>query len=458
MASEGALAAEQAGAAGLLLDDWQRDALEVALALRADGKWAARQFGLIVPRQNGKGSILEAVELYHLRHVETTRLIIHSAHEFSTSSDAFRRLEELLEGAPDIKRRIKKVHRSHGQEGIEFHDGRRIKFKTRTAGGGRGFSGDLVILDEAYNLSDKAISALGPTMSAMPNPQLWVTSSHPYPVGDPLEGPKSAALRRFCRRGREGARGLAYIEYAAEEGADRSSPGPRRAANPGYPFRIGDEAIDSELVLMLPEDFDRERLGIVNISDEVEGGWQVIPHARWIACEDKGSDLVGEPSFALDVSPEREWTSFVVAGRSSNGGVHLEVADRLDGTGGAVARAVELHERWGRPIAIGKGSPAWSLREALEEAGVVVRPVTLEENAQACGDLFDAVKAGAVRHLGDPVLDEAVKRVDRRPYSDTWLWSRKNSGADISALVAATLARWVFLHDAEAVRPPVYAY
>lgn len=458
MASEGVLAAEQAGEAGLLLDDWQRHALDVALAIRGDGKWAARQVGLIVPRQNGKGSILEAIELYHLRHVESTRLIIHSAHEFSTSSDAFRRLEELLDGAPDIKRRIKKVHRSHGQEGIEFHDGRRIKFKTRTAGGGRGFSGDLVILDEAYNLSDKAISALGPTMSAMPNPQLWVTSSHPYPVGDPLEGPKSAALRRFCRRGRQGAKGLAYIEYAAEEGADRESPGARQAANPGYPFRIDDEAIDGELVLMLPEDFDRERLGIVDISDEVEGGWKVIPLARWVACEDKGSELVGEPSFALDVSPEREWASLVVAGKSSHGGVHLEVADRLEGTAGVVARCVESWERWGRPIALMKGSPAWSLKDALEEAGVTVRAVSLEENAQACGDLFDAIKDQQVRHLGDPVLDEAVKRVDRRPYSDTWLWSRKNSGADISALVAATAARWVFLHDSVAAEPPVYAY
>jgi hypothetical protein len=56
---------------------------------RADGKWAAFEVGLNVARQNGKGSILEARELAGL-FLLGERLIIHSAHEFATSLEAFR--------------------------------------------------------------------------------------------------------------------------------------------------------------------------------------------------------------------------------------------------------------------------------------------------------------------------------------------------------------------------------
>ena len=61
--SPGALAAELAATAGLLLDPWQQLVLLDALALRPDGRWAAREVGLICPRQQGKGSVLEALEL-----------------------------------------------------------------------------------------------------------------------------------------------------------------------------------------------------------------------------------------------------------------------------------------------------------------------------------------------------------------------------------------------------------
>ena len=79
ISSSGVEAAELAAAAGLFLDDWQRLALDVALGERADGRWAAFEVGLVVSRQNGKGSILEARELAGL-FLFGGRLILHSAH------------------------------------------------------------------------------------------------------------------------------------------------------------------------------------------------------------------------------------------------------------------------------------------------------------------------------------------------------------------------------------------
>jgi hypothetical protein len=149
-------------------------------------------------------------------------------------------------------------------------------------------------------------------------------------------------------------------------------------------------------------------------------------------------------SFALDVSPDRSWSSIAVgAGR------HVEITgdgrvfDHRRGTDWVVPRVKQLQERWGGRVAVAKGSPAWSLKDELEAARVDVLAVSTEEHAQACGDFFDAVMEGHVRHIGQVELDAAVVGADRRYYGDSWLWSRLKSSVDISPLVAVTLAHWV---------------
>jgi hypothetical protein len=63
--------------------------------------------------------------------------------------------------------------------------------------------------------------------------------------------------------------------------------------------------------------------------------------------------------------------------------------------------------------------------------------------AAACGGFVDAVLGGTVRHRGNPLLLSAVVSARKRTVGqDLWAWSRKSSAADISPLVAATLALW----------------
>ena len=47
------------------------------------------------------------------------RLIVWSAHEFSTAQEAFRDMLELVEGTPELDRKVKAVHRANGDEAIE---------------------------------------------------------------------------------------------------------------------------------------------------------------------------------------------------------------------------------------------------------------------------------------------------------------------------------------------------
>jgi phage terminase large subunit-like protein len=111
-----------AAQAGLVLDEWQRFWLRNALAKRG-GKRAAFEVAGIVSRQNGKGSVIEALELAALFLFDDVRLILHSAHKFDTAADAFRRILGLIETSADFSREVAKVIRSHGSESIELKNG-----------------------------------------------------------------------------------------------------------------------------------------------------------------------------------------------------------------------------------------------------------------------------------------------------------------------------------------------
>jgi phage terminase large subunit-like protein len=435
VSSAGSEAVELAAQAGLILDPWEVAALTDALGERADGKWAAKQVGVIVPRQNGKGAILEARELAGL-FLFGDRLIVHTAHEFKTATEAFRRIRELIEQTPEFDRRVFKMLQNNNDMSIETMSRQRLRFVARSGGSGRGFTGDCVILDEAYELPAETIAALVPTLSARPNPQVWITSSAPkQTIG-------SEELRKFCRRGRKGSESVAYIEYSADPDCDPSDPRSWAEANPNLGVRITEEWIRDVEVGLLGDQFARERLGLWD--DTERSGDPVIAEADWSACRDEKSGPVGPVCFALDVSPSRTFAAFAVAGSAGRGGPHVEVVDYRPGTDWLVARAKELHGKWGGQLAVASGSPAASLLVELEAANVPVLEVSTSEHAQACARFFDATVQHALRHLGQFELDRAVDGAERKFFGDSWLWARRQSSVDISPLVACTLALWAY--------------
>lgn len=429
-------AVDLAAAAGLILDPWQRFALEASLGEGPDGRWASRSVCLIVPRQNGKGAILEARELAGL-FLFGSRLLIHSAHEFKTAAEAFRRILQLIEQTPELDAQVLRVTRSHGDEGIELRNRSRLRFMARSKGAGRGFSGDDVFVDEAYDFADVQLDAILPTMSARPNPQLWFTSSAPF------DDERSSVLRRFMRSGRLGDDPrMTYLEWSADPDADVADEATWAAANPAYPDRISGESIAQELALQGVEGFRRERLSIVDLREKATGS--VLDVRLWEALADARSTPDDPVTFGLDVSPDRQWASFVVIGGAADDRLHVEVVDRRARTGWVVARAAELYERWGAPLAISAGSPASSLVPELVEAGVTVTEVTNSQNARACGMFVDRLNDHGFVHRGDIALRDAISNAYARDYGDLWMWSRKKStGVDISPLIAATVALWV---------------
>jgi hypothetical protein len=445
VSSRGREAVEFAAAAGLKLDEGQAFVLEHALGVQEDGRWAAFGVGLVEPRQNGKGAILEARELAGL-FLFGERLLIHSAHMVDTSLEHFRRLLFLIEDTPELDQKVAKVRNTNGQEEIQLKTGERIRFRTRSKGGGRGFSCDFLALDEAMFLPEFAYGALLPTLSARPNPQVWHTGS----AVDQLVHADGVVLARIRERGIAGDdQGLAYFEWSLgdESPAEISEETTRdveawAVANPGLGIRISAEHVENERRSMDERTFAVERLGVGDWPDTADMR-RAISLEQWLGLIDADSQIVGDVCFAFDVSPDRAWASITAAGLRADGRVHVELVDRRRGTSWVVDRLVVLRERHdGLGIVCDAAGPATSLLHELLARDLEVEATSAKDHANACGLLYDLVDDGRIRHLGQPELVSALRGATTRPLGDSWAWARRSSGTDITSLVAATLAVW----------------
>lgn len=441
--SAGREAVELLEAAGRPPDDWQADALEAALGERDDGGWAASEVGLIVPRQDGKGDVLLGKALHSL-YLTPVKLILWSAHEFKTAREMFFRVTETIDGCHDLSRRVKSVRTSHGEEGIELRDGSRLNFVARSSGSGRGFSPEELLWDEAYALTDGQVAAQMPSVSAQPNPQIWYASSHPLLL--------SLVLRRICKRGRAGDASMVYLEWSADPESALDDRAAWAEANPGYGIRISEASILRELGAMDPDDFRRERLGIVNLEDpETE---QVIDLELWQTLVDLKAPRPQGPALAVDVTPDRAFAALGTAGRTADGLEHIDVVDHGPGTGWVVDRADQRYDELGAcALVIDPTGPAGSLIKALNERGFVTDPgkgqrqlliLGAREAAQAHGALVDAAVNKRLRHRDRTELNKALAGAKTRPLADAKAWSRKDSSVDISPLVAVTEALFGF--------------
>lgn len=446
----GVAALEVCRLAGLGLDPWQEFVLVSALGEREDGKWSAFEVGETVPRQNGKGTTLEARELTGLFAIDEEKLLIHSAHEQATSSEHFRRLLSLIESVPDFDEQVMKAPKGKGAEAIELRDGSRILFKTRTGGGGRGLTGDLVVLDEAMILPVATTGALVPTMAARSvhgNPQLWYAAS----AVDQQIHEHGIVLSRVRSRALAGGKRLMYVEFSAPGDdpddlteSERMDPQVWAQANPGLGIRISVEHVANEAAGALdPRTFAVERLGIGDWFDEGTDSKAVIDAEAWASLGDRASRMEDPVVFVFDVTPDRGSASICVAGVRPDGLSHVEVIDRRPGTGWVAQRVAELEATHDTEAVLcdGKG-PAAALIPRLDRLGVRVETTTASEHAEACGVFFDAVTDRTVRHLGTQEMAAAIAAAVKRPLGDAWAWSRRSSTVDISPLVGCTLALW----------------
>lgn len=440
--SLGPEAVELAHEFGLELDDWQAWYLEGCLAFDSRGRWESFENGGTVPRQNGKGGIIEARMLAGLFLLEEP-LLTYTAHEFKTAQEHFLRIRTLIEGAPPhYSRKVKAIRRAAGAEAVELHGGQRLRFLARGQGSGRGFSGDVVFFDEAMILWAATVGALLPTMSA----RAMVTAGGPqlYYFGTAGKGEQAQVLAAVRDRAVAGGDdGLFFAEWAGGEPDDHTGsnvnlddPLEWERANPAIGTgRITTDFIRLERNAMTDDEFARERLGLWG-SGNVAGP---IDADTWRAMGDPKSKPSGQVCYAVDVPPEGRRASIARAGLRVDGKAHAEV-DVRTGTTWAIERLAELSKKRGAAVVLDGGSRAAALIPGLIAAGVTPVVYGTRDVVTACSAFMDRIDEDGLRHQGQPELAIAVDAARRRKVGDAWAWHRRDTSVDISPLVAVTLA------------------
>jgi phage terminase large subunit-like protein len=303
---------------------------------------------------------------------------------------------------------------------------------------GHGFDLDLGLIDEAWAQRDaRLVQGFRPAMMSRPAAQLWIMSTMGTDESTFWNGLVDDGRARVEAGERSG---VAYFEYSAGDDDDPDDPATWWGCMPALGHTVAEATIAADHDALEPSEFARAYL-----NRRQSLGRPVIDAAVWSACRDSRSQLAGLPCFALDVTPDRSAASIAVSGWTGTDGPrrrHIEVVEHRPGTEWVTARLLDLERRWAPlPVVVDPGGPAGSLLIDLAAAGVPTETCSTREYAQACGQLFDAVTAGAVAHLDQPVLNAAITAARKRPLGDAWAWARK-AGGDISPLVAVTLAAW----------------
>lgn len=464
--SEGQDCIDLAEAAGLILDPWQQLCIHLILGRTGLSRWAAFTVALIVARQNGKGSILEALELYWL-FLRGERLIGHSAHEYKTAMEAFRRVLWLIDSNDWLRQRVKKVINTNGEEGIELLTGERLRFMARSKGAGRGFTFHKLVWDEGYALTREQQDAQLPTMSAVDDPQIIITSS------PPLTTDTGEVLFQIRRVAQALGDQVTFLDYGAEgsldalESIDLDDQELWRRTNPsevhaGSGHGVSLETMARERAVMSDAGFARERLCIW--PPDLSEGFSVITAEQWAAMldphsgsEDTPGALTGKPVVSLDVSPRSAGSvtaSIGLASMREDGNKHIELIARQNGTSWVIPtlRALLL----ATPIAalvLDPGAPAGSLLADVEslfdELGLdrsLIMKMSSQNVASAFGMIYDAATdtLPTVFHLDQSELAIAVGGAVTREVGGTGgkSWDRRNAAVDITSLISVTNALW----------------
>lgn len=442
------------------LDAEQQMMLRAMLGLDSDGRWAAFEAGMNAPRQNGKNEVLLALELFLLFELGIMS-IVHSAHQFDTSTKHRNRMEAIIRANPDLLARVKRsdanpgrivgFRYSHGGESIELDTGAKIEFRTRTKTGMKGFDGvGAVVLDEAQQLSEWAHGSMVPTMRASTEergPLLVYSGNAP----DKDRDEHAIVWTRVRERGIAGDEDLVYFEYSLDydspdEVPDEVATDPDAWGRVNWAMahgRVTAKHMAKEFKSLGLRQFIVELLGVGDYPDTDLLGNSEISEEAWASALDEESVLQDPVCIAFDVAPGRR-TSIVAAGVNSKRKWHVEVIAARAGTVWVPEKLDDLCEKHEVVELVCDGfGPANTLANKVEEqTGRTVRRLKTGDYADACGQFASEVEEDGMRHIGQDELTTAVRGARTRPLVDRWAWSRSKSKTDPGPLVAGSIALW----------------
>lgn len=422
--TDGPECAETFAGYGFSFDEAQLHELDVYLARGADGRPAAITCGLSKPRQNGKSY---AARWYAVWCAAVCGMaVVYSAHNGDTVHEFFDMLCSVFtdaESYPDLAEMLDgKPYRQPGKERICFVGGGRIKFETRTNSGSRGGTCDLLVIDEAQELTDAQLNAMLPVISAGPHgaPQVIYIGT---PPDASCPGTVFARMRDAAHSEEPGA--AWWMEWAVgelppEEATPDQLVDLAYETNPALGTRITEDAVRNEIATMSRDGFARERLGWWRPNSTAAP--PLLDAEGWDAClvpDGYGDTVEGRSALGVKLSPDGSTYALSACCVPAEGVPYvelLEVGGASRGLDGLARRILDLEGECAL-LAIDGRSGASALAQRLLDLGFPRRAVHecgTADVVAATAMLAEAVRSRELAHMDSPALDESARRSVRR--------------------------------------------
>ncbi|MFE4469544.1 hypothetical protein ACFRFH_12085 [Leifsonia sp. NPDC056824] len=439
---------------------WQKWLLIHALELNLDGTFRFRTVVLLVARQNGKSLLLQILALFRM-FVDGAPLVIGTAQNLDIAEEVWQGAVDIAEGVQDLAAEIEHIDRTNGKKALRLTSGSRYKVQAATRRGGRGLTGDLVLLDELReHQSWDAWSAVTKTTRTRSQAQIWAASNagdeqsvvlddlrkkaH-LPIGDPdgING-DDARLNELDGADDE-AMSIGIFEWSAEPGCDIWDRDGWAQANPSMGWIPSMERSIAADAGTDPDPVFRTEVLCQWVDSMQEGAF---PPGVWEANRVSESiRITGRPVVALDVrTGVRQSFAIAAVGAGRKTDV-LELVQYESGIGqkwaaehivDATVKILKKHNL--DELVIDKYGENAHLVQKFEDADITVVALDLMDMRNGCTAITDALVNGTLKHHGDDPLTIAVLGAGKRKSNEQFVWSQSQSSTDISPLRAATAA------------------
>lgn len=420
---------------GFYPDEWQTDLLEDWLSLTPSGKWASKACGISIPRQNGKTGLLEARAQAGM--VLYNEQVLYTAHLQKTATETFEEMANFFD-SPVLRKYVKDIKTALGREQIVLTSGARVKFLARTRNGGRGQHGDLLIFDEAQELTVDQQASFIPAISASLNPQTIYAGTPPDPGAD------GAVFRGFRQKAIAGeSTGSSWAEFSVGEIGDIKDRTRWAATNPALGIRIMESTIEGECEQMPADTFARERLGWWTPIEEHKADY-AIPADIWDACKSEAPKPEGKTAYGVKFSADGAMVALSGAVIPDDGPARVSLIEQRPTGYGISWLADWLNQRYGKAccvvidgrngvdVLIERIASTWKMK------GSVIRP-SARDMIAAVGTLTNAINEQSVTWFYQQLaLRESAITSVKRPISGGWGFGGEQS----APIEAASLALW----------------
>jgi hypothetical protein len=430
---------------GINLMEWQKYVCIHGHKVRADGRWAHSELGLIMARQQGKSTLM-MLRILTGMFVWGEGLQLASAHRLTTSLETFRQIVGLIETNPKLEKEVKKIRWQHGAEEIELFGNRRFVVKAAN-NAARGLSKpETIHLDELREYKDEdAWSSMRYSMMAAKNPQVWIYSS----AGDQ----HSVILNKLRERALASATTndpIGWFEWSAEPDAPILLPSGEMnwsafaQANPSLGITIHPDNLKA--VINDPPDIVRTEV----LAQWVDTINSAIDAQKWAMCQIDAIPLDPEqPTWlGLDLSPDRKFGALVAAQRLSGERFYIQLLHTWSNDYSlndlAVANDIAPYVRKynTQTVAYSKRT-SQAVASRLNSAGIQVTDMDGAIYAESCDRWLGAINSHRLQHSGQEELTQQTLSAAKLPFGDgSWIIGRRASRVAVCASVASALVTY----------------